>query len=106
MNRVCKFPLWLTDVNIQVDIKFEKQSNGVLKKSTISIEHIAFSNYPSPVHVPLGSVKASKMHPLHPQPHVPEGHAVFTQGLIELILKCNLAGAKTCERVYHKAHLN
>lgn len=42
------------------------------------------------------------MHARHPQPHVPEGHAVFTQGLIELILKCNLAGAKTCERVYHK----
>lgn len=77
----------------------------VSKKSTISIEHIAFSNYTS-VHVPLGSVKVSEMHACYPPPHVPEGHGIFTQGLIELILKCNLGEAKTCERVYHTAHLN
>ncbi len=31
MKRVCEFPLWLTNVDIQEDIKFEKQANGVKK---------------------------------------------------------------------------
>lgn len=105
MKRVCEFPLWLTNVDIKEDIKFEKQSNGVLKKNYF---HWAHSLFQLSISCACSArfCQSAEMHARYPPPHVPEGHGVFTQGLIELILKCNLAGAKTCEHVYHEAHLN